>query len=395
MPLFSIIVPVYNVQKYVSRCLDSLRRQTLDDIEIICVNDGSTDDSLEVVEMHAFCDSRIRVIDKQNGGLSSARNAGLEVATGRYILFVDSDDYLESNACEVIASIFESSGADVVTFGANRIPQSASNQWTDACLTPKDHVFSGFSTDLLFDEGSHPYIWRTSIKRRFLEESSLLFDEEVKFGEDQVFYFDLYALSSKTVLSSKLLYNYQLSRKGSLMEMVAGERESKVPEHLKIVEAILVSWRKRGLLNLCPVELMDWILDFLFEDIYYLNEDARKDSFRKLGLLLSEYFDNPEETAKSLGGHANAVVQGLVSCGKEGYFPPNLGREYTLFRIGWLGYIRNIFLRVAEKLRRPLPENPEEIARQKADLEKCEEDALASIEALKEEFHTAQKKTTE
>lgn len=395
MPLFSIIVPVYNVQKYVSRCLDSLRRQTLDDIEIICVNDGSTDDSLEVVEMHAFCDSRIRVIDKQNGGLSSARNAGIEAAVGRYVLFVDSDDYLEANACEVISSIFESSGADAVTFGANRIPQSASNQWTDACLTPQDRVFEGFSTDLLFDEGSHPYIWRTSIKRCFLEENSLLFNEQVKFGEDQVFYFDLYALSSKTVLSSELLYNYQLSRKGSLMETVAGERESKVPEHLGIVEAILASWRKRGLLHLCPAELMDWILDFLFEDIFRLNEGMRKESFSELGLLLSEYFDSPEETAKSLGGHANVVVRGLISCSKEGYFPPNLGREYTLFRIGWLGYARNIFLRLIEKLRTPSPENPEETARQKADLEKCEEDALASLEALKKEFRAAQETTTE
>lgn len=99
-PLLSIIVPVYNVEKYLSRCLDSLTNQTLSNIEIICVNDGSTDNSLTILKKYATIDNRIILIDKQNGGLSSARNAGLEIIRGEYFMFVDSDDWLDKQACQ-------------------------------------------------------------------------------------------------------------------------------------------------------------------------------------------------------------------------------------------------------------------------------------------------------
>jgi glycosyltransferase involved in cell wall biosynthesis len=95
MPKVSIVIPVYNVEKYLRQCLDSVVNQTLKDIEIICVNDGSTDNSLQILEEYANKDDRIKIINKDNGGLSSARNAGLEIATGVYIGFVDSDDYIE------------------------------------------------------------------------------------------------------------------------------------------------------------------------------------------------------------------------------------------------------------------------------------------------------------
>lgn len=97
----SIVVPIYNTENYVERCLDSLLKQTLTDIEIICVNDASTDASLTVVEKKANNDRRIKIINhKHNFGTGQARKHGVEVANGEYILFVDSDDSLKSNACE-------------------------------------------------------------------------------------------------------------------------------------------------------------------------------------------------------------------------------------------------------------------------------------------------------
>ena len=95
-PKFSIIIPVYNVENYLSECLDSVIKQTIMDLEIICVNDGTKDHSREILEEYQKQDARIQIIDKVNGGLSSARNAGLAAATGEYILFLDSDDYLNS-----------------------------------------------------------------------------------------------------------------------------------------------------------------------------------------------------------------------------------------------------------------------------------------------------------
>ena len=113
----SIIVPVYNTEKYIRRCINSLIRQTLDEIKIILVNDGSADGSGTVCEEYAERDGRIRVIHKENAGQGLARNDGLAEAEGRYVCFLDSDDYLEPNACEELYNLMESAGADMASFG--------------------------------------------------------------------------------------------------------------------------------------------------------------------------------------------------------------------------------------------------------------------------------------
>jgi len=112
----SIIVPVYNVEKYLAWCLDSITSQTFSDIEIICVNDGSTDRSADILAHYAKFDNRIVIITKPNGGLSSARNAGLEIVTGKYIMFVDSDDRLVPAAVENLYNKAERTNSDMVLF---------------------------------------------------------------------------------------------------------------------------------------------------------------------------------------------------------------------------------------------------------------------------------------
>lgn len=112
-PILSIIVPVYNVQEYLDACINSLLSQTYERIEIILVDDGSTDDSGRICERYAGLDSRIRLIHKENGGLSDARNAGIEIAKGEYIGFVDSDDWISTKMYEVLLRNLEVSKADI------------------------------------------------------------------------------------------------------------------------------------------------------------------------------------------------------------------------------------------------------------------------------------------
>lgn len=111
--LFSIIVPIYNIKPYLDRCLISLIGQTYKDIEIILVDDGSTDGSSELCDKYAAQDNRIQVLHKENDGLSDARNKGLELASGEYILFVDSDDYIDLNACQNLCN-YTSLGCDIL-----------------------------------------------------------------------------------------------------------------------------------------------------------------------------------------------------------------------------------------------------------------------------------------
>ena len=126
MSKVSIIIPVYNVEKYLKKCLDSVINQTYKDIEIICVNDGSKDGSENILKEYATKDSRIKIIEKKNGGLSSARNAGLDVASGEYCYFVDSDDWIELNTIEKLTDIILSNDVDVVVHSANNIPEDES-----------------------------------------------------------------------------------------------------------------------------------------------------------------------------------------------------------------------------------------------------------------------------
>lgn len=117
MPIISVIVPVYNVEKYLPRCIDSILAQTFTDFELILVDDGSPDNCGAICDEYAAKDKRVRVIHKSNGGVSSARNAGLDAASGEYVTFVDSDDYIaEDRLKQMHSSIFESK-ADIAVAG--------------------------------------------------------------------------------------------------------------------------------------------------------------------------------------------------------------------------------------------------------------------------------------
>ena len=115
-PLVSIIVPVYNVEKYIRSCVDSILTQTYENLQVILVDDGTLDNSGKICDEFAKKDNRVTVIHKENGGLSSARNEGLDVASGDYIMFVDGDDYLADNAVEILLSANEKYDADFVQF---------------------------------------------------------------------------------------------------------------------------------------------------------------------------------------------------------------------------------------------------------------------------------------
>ncbi|MCD7865027.1 MAG: glycosyltransferase family 2 protein [Clostridiales bacterium] len=218
-PVVSILVPVYNVENYVGRCLESILSQTLSDIEVICVNDGSTDDSLEVLREYEKTDSRIRIIDKENGGLPSARNAGLDAAKGRFVGFVDSDDYIESDMFKKMVAASERDGSDVVICGANILPESEEcDQWLYECLTPKESFYKKFKPEILFRrKDMNPFLWRTLIRRSLIEQYKLRLDEDIVLGEDKAFQAKVYPRANGITVIPDKLYNYDCSRSDSIM----------------------------------------------------------------------------------------------------------------------------------------------------------------------------------
>ena len=145
-PKISVIIPVYNDEKYIKKCLDSIINQTFKNIEVIIIDDGSTDKTLEMCSEYATSDDRIVVIHKENGGVSSARNLGLEKASGELITFVDGDDYIELNTYEKCIGLFEKESVEAVRFNllndSNLVPQEIG--YTKDGILSKDEIVDLF-----------------------------------------------------------------------------------------------------------------------------------------------------------------------------------------------------------------------------------------------------------
>ena len=119
-PIFSVIMPVYNVEKFLSIALDSLKNQTFSDFEVICINDGSPDNSLAILEEYTKTDTRFKIINQKNQGPGIARNNGLNNARGKYIVFLDPDDFLNTNSLTILHQVFTSQNPDIIQFNFNR-----------------------------------------------------------------------------------------------------------------------------------------------------------------------------------------------------------------------------------------------------------------------------------
>ena len=289
----SVIVPIYNVEEYLPKCLDSCINQTLYDIEIICVNDGSTDGSEKILNEYAKIDRRIKIVSKENSGLSSARNVGIHEASGEWIMFLDSDDFLSPTACERVWIESQEATTDIIVFGSNIYPANPTPPtWYSDTLHIKTKRYFGFKPEILFKEpGAKPFVWRQAFSKDFLNRFSLSFDQTVKYGEDIIFQFTAFPLAENVSFISNRLYNYRWQRSGSLMESVDRKSGERIEQHLSLIDRILDYWTRHGITEKYGVYTLDWVLEFivneLIEDDYEKKSEyaARlRDSIKKYGL---------------------------------------------------------------------------------------------------------------
>lgn len=217
MAKVSIVVPVYNVEKYLDRCIESLVNQTLKDIEIILVDDGSPDNCPQMCDEWAKKDSRINVIHKENGGLSSARNAGIESAKGQYIGYIDSDDYAELNMFEILYNCAKENDVDFVMSDYWRNKQSGEKIKKTLDIREGYYSKSDIENEIYpmlimrksVDYGPLLSVWHCLYKTDFIKDNNLYFDEEIKWSEDCIYSAILgYYANSFYYLKNEMLYNY-------------------------------------------------------------------------------------------------------------------------------------------------------------------------------------------
>ena len=249
-PEVSIVIPVYNVNKNLLKsCLDSVKNQTLKNIEIICVDDGSTDGSGLILDEYAKLDSRFKVYHQKNGGPSCARNRGIEMSSGEYIQFVDSDDHISVNMSQKLYNLAKQEDADIVKCGFH-VPLSVGK------VAPARTRFGP-----RFGMIGYGYVWDGLYRSRFLKENGLKFDELSSFAEDISFNMTCFPKAKKTVFCSDKLYYY----KYNICSLTRTRNYKKALMSLaQNLNFVYNNWKNNGYFenDSAKLEFLKWFLSF-------------------------------------------------------------------------------------------------------------------------------------
>lgn len=231
--MISVIVPVYNIHTYLKRCVESICKQTYTDLQIILVDDGSTDGSSELCDIYGQQDSRITIIHKDNGGLVSARKAGLEAAQGEYIGFVDGDDWIEPQMYEHLIALAEENKADMVLGGStedvsgqsiNKINRFEPGVYDKERLQKEIYPHMLCVEDF-FCMGIQPYIWNKLMRRDLAYAHIMTIDDRIRVGEDVAAVMPMLLMADKVVISDRCDYHYCIRGTSMMWSRVSEKRE--------------------------------------------------------------------------------------------------------------------------------------------------------------------------
>lgn len=230
---FSIIIPVYNIEKYINQCVDSVINQGFTDIEIILVDDGSTDGCSRICDDYAQLDSRIKVIHKINGGLSDARNAGISEASGKYVWFVDGDDWIAENALQILYKSIQSIEYEIVGFTFTKFDHEQreySNPYSSQVISMTNGKDFMLKSNLFF-----PSAWTYIYKNTFLKDNKLTF-KVGQLHEDDYFNLSCFDKINTIIKLPDSLYFYRI-RAGSITSSIEVKNiESRINSYINLID---------------------------------------------------------------------------------------------------------------------------------------------------------------
>ena len=259
MELISVIVPVYNVEKYLRRCVNSILKQSYQDIEIILVDDGSKDSSGSICDEYKNKDNRVHVIHKSNGGLGFARNSGLDIASGEYVTFIDGDDYIGQTHLEQMYNLIKDTGTDTCMGGHTKVYATSKVEHKNVCA---GRVFTDDVKEQILprmcgaDNTGHDYIEMSAcmvlFSNRIIQDNNVRFvSERELISEDLVFDFSYYPLSKGVCCGSMVDY-YYCDNEGSLTTKYRPDRFS---SQVKLYGVIREKAREIGIEKLCILRM--------------------------------------------------------------------------------------------------------------------------------------------
>lgn len=250
---FSVIVPVYKVEKYLSNCIESVLSQTFSDFELILVDDGSPDSCPEICDSYKEKDERIKVVHKPNGGLASARRAGIKVATGDYVFNLDSDDLIENDTLECAHKIIKDTNCEIVSFSYRWVKNGQTVSITNDCLDEgfydKSDIEKYIYPRLLMDKNMNHisyYLSGKAVKRELLTPNQLNVNEKISLGEDLCCVIPCYLHTQSVYISKKTAYLYTVRD-----DSISKEFNTK---QIKLIEDVINEIRTNDLKNVADFE---------------------------------------------------------------------------------------------------------------------------------------------
>lgn len=257
IPKVSVIIPVYNSEKWLNQCLDSVKNQTLKDIEIICINDGSTDKSGEILDEYAKNDSRFKVLHQEKAKISIARNAGLDNSTGEYITFLDSDDYLELDAYEVAYKLAKKDNVDILQYRFKRFNDGED----DSVITNNnfsDAPVHGFDLHIVYSISN--VIWDKFFKADVIKDNNIRFASQMACGDDTCFNRMVVGHMKKMKTIPAILHHYRFRRDS------VSHKSNRFSEYYKMLKLIYDYWHEKDLIkgreDLLLIMLVRWCAIF-------------------------------------------------------------------------------------------------------------------------------------
>ena len=244
-PKVSVIVPVYNVEPYLRECLDSIKNQTLKNFESICVDDGSPDNCGQILDEYAEHDKRFVVIHQKNAGVQEARNAGLARATGEYITFVDSDDYLQLDAYEVAYKAIKKDNVDIVEFGARQFIDGE-----DDHIIPDNDYSDGeiLSRDAYLLKKTPSWVWDKLFKPELIKKDNVKFIKDLRPCDDTCFSYMVMGRAKNVKILPTKLYNLRRGRTDSITATTPFTEE-RFNNNYKMLKCVYDDWKKYGYLK--------------------------------------------------------------------------------------------------------------------------------------------------
>lgn len=264
---FSIVIPMFNASKTIGRCLDSILSQKDETIEIICIDDGSTDTTIESIKRNYG--SSVRVILSKHKGASNARNIGIREAMGEYILFCDADDEYFPDA---FATLSSECNAEIVFFGAKVIDCNEKYHLNDIEIETKRYAKKP-ENFFYTQKYVWPYVWHCAYQTEFLRKNEILFSDKLTLGEDLAFQFEATMMAESVNCIDSILYKYYHCRQDSSEMVFLSNPFERVKRHIKIIETCYEYFGKHG--KRPDMEFYDFAFEFLYRDIVKLNRKQR------------------------------------------------------------------------------------------------------------------------